>query len=125
MRTRALNRFERCAQVARWVNHEFDLWDEGAVTIEWRPRRLFYEGAEVKGLTFERGGQLVIQLSTVTCDRVDNSIETLLHEIAHVHLWDTGRGIRHGREFWVTFGSYSDAFDERGSADSRSYSVEL
>lgn len=120
MRTYARNRSERCVQVARWLNHEFDIWEEGAVRIEWVDEIEEF----IVGMTFERGHKLIVQLSRRLCPRKSDAVETLIHELAHVKLWDTGRGLRHGKEFWVTYGQMIDAYHERGFDDSKSYSVE-
>jgi len=125
VRTYARNRFERCVQIARWLNHEFDIWEPGAVKLEWVDGIHIEDGKEwVCGVTFERGNKLIVQLSTRGCRTRSEAIDTLIHEAAHVQLWDVNRGLRHGKEFWVTFGRFMDAYHERGFDDSKSYAVE-
>ena len=126
MRTRPRNRWERVTQVARWLNEEFDLYEEGAVLL--RVEKVIEPdpgGRETTmGLTFEHRGRLVVALSERGCRTTHDAVSTILHEMAHVALWDTGRGLKHGKEFWITYGRFDDAYTERGYLDSQSYSVE-
>ena len=121
MRTYPRTSFERCIQIARWVNHEFDIWEPGAVRIELVPE---LEGGSAIGITFERRGKLIVQLAKKGNPTRSMMIDTLLHELAHVALWDTGRGLLHGKEYWITFGRIWDAYHDRGFSDSKSYSCE-
>lgn len=127
MRTRARNRYERCVQVLRWLNEEFELAEEGALRFEWKtnlePNKKTGKDS-IYGITFERGGRLVIALSSQSCRTHAQAVETLIHEAAHVKLWDTGRGLLHGPEFWKVFGEMMDAFEHHGYEDSKGYFVD-
>jgi len=79
----------------------------------------------VNGITYELpSGKLVIAVSRSGCVTRSAMIETVLHELAHVALWNTGRGINHGKEFWVTYGRFIDAYHDRGVDDSKTYFVD-
>ena len=127
MRTYARNRFERVVQVIRWLNEEFDIFEPGAVRIEWMETiaPIGPSGKDsVYGCVFERGHKLVVQLSKRNCATRHQAIETAIHEMAHVALWDAGRGCLHGKEYWVTYGRFIDAYNDRGYEDSKSYFVD-
>jgi len=112
---------ERCTQIARWANHEFDIWEPGAVRIEFVDE---IENGSACGITFERRGKVIVQIAKKGNPTRSMMIESLLHELAHVALWDVNRGLLHGKEFWITYGRIVDAYHDRGFQDSKSYSVE-
>ena len=126
-RTYARNGFERCVQVLRWLNEEFDLFEAGAVRLELVDKLAPHAttGKEsLFGCVEESKGKLTIILSRTGCQSNAVLIDTLLHEAAHVALWDTGRGLLHGDEFWRTAGRFYDAYDHHGWQDSKSYFVD-
>lgn len=127
MRTRARNRFERCIQILRWLNEEFDIYEQGALRVEWvdRVQPCKRTGRdEVYGMVTERGGKLIMLLSERNNRTAAQAIDTMIHEAAHVALWDTGRGLLHGDEFWRVYGRMQDAYDHHGWQDSKSYYVD-
>lgn len=125
-RCRARNRYERCVQVLRWLMEEFEI-EDGTLRLEWcnllAPDR--ETGKEtVYGLTTEAKDRIVIRLSERGCRTTALAVETLIHETAHAYLWETGRGLLHGPEFWQILGRMSDAFDHHGHEDSKHYFVD-
>lgn len=115
----AKNGWERCVQVARWLRSEFKLPED--MTLELVDN---IDGPDVLGEVVERsGGRLVIKISNKMCRSVHQKIEVLIHEAAHVKLYDRGLGYLHGPVFWTTFGEMMDAFDHHGHEDSRAFPV--
>lgn len=119
MRTQARNRWERAVQVLRWLKEDFDLpKDLGFRVVE------DVDGDEALGETVEKCGRLTICLSAKLCRSVNETVETTIHEAAHVKLWEKGLGQLHGPKFWTTYGRMMDAFALYGHLDSKTYSVE-
>lgn len=121
MRTKARNRWERAVQVLRWLKEDFDL-----------PKDLRFEvvtdidGYEALGEATEtEAGVLVIRLSASMCRSVNEAVETVIHEAAHIKLWERGLGQLHGPKYWTTFGRMADAFALYGHLESRAYSCEF
>lgn len=106
-------------QIARWLRSEFRLPDD--MTLELVDS---IDGPDTLGEVVERGDRLVIRISNKMCRAVHQKIETLIHEAAHVKLWDKGLGFLHGPVFWTTFGEMMDALDHHGHEDSRSFPVD-
>ena len=126
MRTYAKNRFERCVQVLRWLNEEFDLFEDGSLRFEFVDMiEATPQGKDaLEGCVFEHRGKLVVQISARTCRTTSHAIAVLIPEAAHIALWSTGRGLLHGDEFWRTYGRMADAYDHHGCQDSKTYYVD-
>lgn len=116
---KARNRWERATQVLRWLKDEFDLPADLQLRIE-----SHIDGDEVLGQVEEIGGRLVISLSAKMCRSTNETVETTIHEAAHVVLWKTGLGHCHGPVFWKTFGNLMDKFEQYGHQDSRTFPVD-
>jgi hypothetical protein len=112
----AKNRWERAVQVLRWLKEEFNLPADLQLRIESE-----IDCDEVMGQVEEIDGKLVIFLSAKMCRSVNETLDTTIHEAAHVKLWEKGLGHLHGPVFWKTFGRMMDAFDHHGHMDSRTY----
>jgi hypothetical protein len=126
MRTYPRNSFERCVQVLRWLNEEFQIAEDGAWRLEFVDfiQRDEHGKESILGMVTEKGGKLVITVSAAGRFSRSHAIETVIHEAAHCKLWDTGRGLQHGPEFWKVFGRMMDAYDHHGREDSKSYYVD-
>lgn len=116
---RAKNRWERAVQVLRWLKDEFNLPADLQLRIE-----TDIDGEEVLGTAEEIDGRMVISLSAKMCRSVNEVVETVIHEAAHVKLWHKGLGHLHGPAYWRQYGKMMDAFDHHGHLDSRSYPVD-
>ena len=126
-RTYARNTAERCIQIIRWANERFGIFEPGAVRFEYVNHIALdpITGREtVCGMVDEWRGKLRLRISQRGNPTRACAIETLLHELAHIALWDVGRGLNHGDEFWLTYGRMVDEFHDRGVLDSKSYYVD-
>ena len=110
-------------QILRWHNEEFDLYEEGALRIKPVDILLDQDNSKLHGCVQMGTDKLELVLVTRGVTR-SSMIETLIHEAAHVLLWDVGRGVTHGDEYWKLFGRMMDAYDHHGREDSKSYFVD-
>lgn len=111
------SKWDRCRQILAWAKTEFPIPED--TEIRTAPR-IFYEGDECQGLTGRdhEDGPMVIWLSERLNPMTHVAIDTLLHEMAHAELWDSGLGIQHGRKFHRHAGDIYDAWEHHGKSDS-------
>lgn len=116
---RARNRWERAAQVLHWITEEFALPGDPFVEVA-----TDVDGDESFGEVKDRSGRFAVRLSRKLCRSVAQTVETTIHEAAHIKLYRRGLGHFHGPVFWKTYGEMADAFDHHGFQDSRTYPTE-
>ena len=116
---------DRCRQVLEWMQH---------VRPCGRNVKLCFvsyssdENKELYGQVLRVGRNLRIYLNTKKCNRIDVSLDTLIHEYAHCRMWGLARSEcsskidDHGPEFWAEYGViYNLLHYEDGYLESNSY----
>ena len=119
MRRKARTRWERAAQVLNWLTEEFDLPGNPFIAVVDA-----VDGDESFGEVKLRGDRFAVCLSRRLCRSVAQTVETTVHEAAHIRLYRDGIGLYHGPKFWRAYGEMIDAFNNYGFQDSLAFPLE-
>ncbi len=97
-------------RLRRWFREYNDRYFDGALPLSTCIGFASLEGCY--GDCDKKGGRFFIRIDRENCSRVKERRATLLHEMAHVKLWDVYRG--HGRIFDIEMQRLAAAGAMRG-----------
>jgi|TARA_E500000318_G_C3463561_1_gene173650 hypothetical protein len=116
---------DRCAQVLEWMKDVRPCGREVKLSFVTCNSK---EEKDLYGYVTRSGRSLRISINTKKCNRMDVTIDTLIHEYAHCRMWGlaksecSGKIDDHGPEFWAEYGVIYNLFHyEDGYLESNSY----
>ena len=125
---RARNRYDRCAQVLRWLAKNWPLGR--SVELRWVDVLTDYETGKkdktLEGQTYREGTRIVIELRRQRCPNCLRA--TLWHEYGHAYLWGVAveefDREHHPGHFYTLLGEIEELWNEIGHEEANEYEVE-